>query len=164
MSAPCQTLSLTSSSRPSGLDRLITATNSLTPSETRSFAYDAADNMVRNSGLCAATPNLVYPAQGATSGRPHAPATICGATVAYDAKAIPSAMIAMVQASRAHAHSSMIWKTDRLRSPRMVSQPSLPMAQMANVCRNPMAAPRPIISEEKGTHPFDSHLIRTLII
>jgi RHS repeat-associated protein len=68
-----------------GLDRLITATNNLTPSETRSYAYDAADNMVRNSGLCAATPNLVYPAQGATSVRPHAPATICGAAVVYDA-------------------------------------------------------------------------------
>jgi RHS repeat-associated protein len=73
-----------------GLDRLITATNSLTPSETRSYAYDVADNMVRNtgpntSGACAATPNLVYPAQGATSVRPHAPATICGSAVAYDA-------------------------------------------------------------------------------
>jgi RHS repeat-associated protein len=37
------------------------------------------------SGACAATPNLVYPAQGSTSVRPHAPATICGAAVAYDA-------------------------------------------------------------------------------
>jgi RHS repeat-associated protein len=68
-----------------GLDRLITATNSLTPSETRSFAYDAADNMVRNSGLCATTLNLVYPAQGAASVRPHAPLSICGGNVAYDA-------------------------------------------------------------------------------
>jgi RHS repeat-associated protein len=68
-----------------GLDRLITATNSLTPSENRSYAYDAADNMVRNSGLCVASPNLVYPAPGATSVRPHAPATICGAAVVYDA-------------------------------------------------------------------------------
>jgi RHS repeat-associated protein len=73
-----------------GLDRLVTATNSLTPSETRSYAYDAADNMVQNSGpttsgACAATPNLVYPAPGPTSVRPHAPATICGTAVAYDA-------------------------------------------------------------------------------
>jgi RHS repeat-associated protein len=48
-----------------GVDRLITADND-TNSEDRSFAYDDADNMIYNSGLCtgsAAAPNLVYPAQ-----------------------------------------------------------------------------------------------------
>jgi hypothetical protein len=33
-----------------GLDRLITATNTATPSETRTYAYDAADNMEKEKG------------------------------------------------------------------------------------------------------------------
>ena len=41
--------------------------------------------MVFNSGICASNPNMVYPAQGATSVRPHAPISICGAAVSYDA-------------------------------------------------------------------------------
>ena len=49
------------------------------------YAYDDADNMVFNSKLCAANPNMVYPAQGAASGHPHAPNTICGTPVTYDA-------------------------------------------------------------------------------
>ncbi len=41
--------------------------------------------MVFNSGLCAANPNMVYPVQGAGSVRPHAPTSICGSAVSYDA-------------------------------------------------------------------------------
>jgi hypothetical protein len=41
--------------------------------------------MVFNSKLCAANPNLVYPAQGLASGHPHAPNSICGSPVTYDA-------------------------------------------------------------------------------
>jgi hypothetical protein len=33
----------------------------------------------------AANPNLVYPTQGATAVRPHAPTSICGTAVSYDA-------------------------------------------------------------------------------
>ena len=65
--------------------RLLTATNTGNSVNNRSFAYDAADNMVFNSGICASNPNMVYPAQGATSVRPHAPISICGAAVSYDA-------------------------------------------------------------------------------
>jgi RHS repeat-associated protein len=68
-----------------GLDRLILADNGNGTADDRAYAYDTADNMIRNSGLCAANPNLVYPAQGAAAIRPHAPASICGAPVAYDA-------------------------------------------------------------------------------
>jgi YD repeat-containing protein len=69
-----------------GLDRLITS-DSDTNADDRSFAYDDADNMIYNSGLCAgsaASPNLVYPAQGVTSGRPYGPSRICGTPVTYD--------------------------------------------------------------------------------
>jgi hypothetical protein len=48
----------------------------------------AADNMTYNSALCAgsaASPNLAYPAQGATAVRPHIPTSICGSAVTYDA-------------------------------------------------------------------------------
>jgi RHS repeat-associated protein len=45
-----------------GMDRLSSATSDV-PADSRSFAYDDADNMVWNSGLCAANPNMVYPAQ-----------------------------------------------------------------------------------------------------
>lgn len=41
--------------------------------------------MVFNSGLCASNPNFVYPTQGATAVRPHAPTSICGTAVTYDA-------------------------------------------------------------------------------
>ncbi len=64
------------------LDRLISADNDNGTTDDRLYAYDDADNMVRNSGLCAANPNMVYPA--ATVPRPHAPTAICGAPVSYD--------------------------------------------------------------------------------
>ena len=67
------------------LDRLTSASNVNTPAETVSYAYDDADNMLYNSSLCAANPNMVYPTQGATSIRPHAPTSICGTSVTYDA-------------------------------------------------------------------------------
>jgi YD repeat-containing protein len=66
-----------------GLDRLITADNGSGITEDRSFAYDAVDNLIFNSGLCAANPNLAYPAAGTP--RPHAPTSICGVPVTYDA-------------------------------------------------------------------------------
>ena len=68
-----------------GLDRLIAADNQNGVSDDASYAYDDADNMVFNSKLCAANPNMVYPAQGVASGRPHAPTSICGTPVTYDA-------------------------------------------------------------------------------
>ena len=61
-----------------------TATSSIA-TQSRTYAYDDADNMVFNSGLCASNPNMVYPVQGATSVRPHAPTSICGTAVSYDA-------------------------------------------------------------------------------
>ncbi len=73
-----------------GLDRLVTADNINTNSEDRSYLYDAADNMLRNSGLNAtACPgitanNMVFPVQGVNVVRPHAPTSICGAAVTYD--------------------------------------------------------------------------------
>jgi RHS repeat-associated protein len=68
-----------------GLDRLITADNQNGTGDDATYAYDAADNMVFNSRLCAANPNMAYPAQGASSGHPHAPTSICGTPVTYDA-------------------------------------------------------------------------------
>jgi RHS repeat-associated protein len=67
-----------------GLDRLVSA-DGFGSADDRAYAYDAADNMVWNSGLCAQNPNMVYPAPGATAIRPHAPTSICGAAVTYDA-------------------------------------------------------------------------------
>jgi YD repeat-containing protein len=67
------------------LDRLITADNGNGVGDDRTYAYDDADNMTYNSALCASNPNLVYPTQGATSVRPHAPTSICGTAVTYDA-------------------------------------------------------------------------------
>jgi RHS repeat-associated protein len=74
------------------LDRLITADNGVGTADDRTYAYDDADNLTYNSGLCAANPNLVYPdgngasaGQGMSSGRPHAPSTICGVAATYDA-------------------------------------------------------------------------------
>lgn len=75
-----------------GLGRLVLADRAAGGAEDRSFAYDDADNLVWNSGLCAANPNLVYPdgngaapGQGLSAGRPHAPTAICGSPVTYDA-------------------------------------------------------------------------------
>ncbi len=68
-----------------GLDRLISADNQNGTADDATYAYDDADNMVFNSKLCAANPNMVYPAQGVASGHPHAPNSICGAAVTYDA-------------------------------------------------------------------------------
>jgi RHS repeat-associated protein len=70
------------------LDRLISADSGAGTVDDRAYAYDDADNLVYNSGLCAgsaASPNILYPAQGASSVRPHAPQTICGSLVTYDA-------------------------------------------------------------------------------
>jgi hypothetical protein len=67
-------------------DRRALADNSLiNPDQGRAYRYDDADNMVFNSGLCASNPNMVYPAQGAGSVRPHAPTSICGTAIRYDA-------------------------------------------------------------------------------
>ena len=69
-----------------GLDRLVSA-NGQGVNQDRTFAYDDADNMVLNSGLCAGsptTPNLLYPTQGPGSVRPHAPTSVCGTAVSYD--------------------------------------------------------------------------------
>ncbi len=72
-----------------GFDRLSLADSSLAnPDQDRAYRYDEADNMVFNSGLCggmAGADNMVYPAQGATSVQPHAPTSICGSAVSYDA-------------------------------------------------------------------------------
>ena len=56
-----------------GLDRLISADNQNGTGDDAAYAYDAADNMMWNSRLCAANPNMVYPAQGSTAIHPHAP-------------------------------------------------------------------------------------------
>jgi YD repeat-containing protein len=51
-----------------GLDRLISADNQNGTADDATYAYDDADNMVFNSKLCAANPNMVYPTQGVGSG------------------------------------------------------------------------------------------------
>jgi RHS repeat-associated protein len=66
-----------------GLDRLISADNDNGVLDDRQYAYDDADNLIYNSGLCAGTPNLLYPTAGQP--RPHAPTSICAAPVSYDA-------------------------------------------------------------------------------
>jgi toxin ParE1/3/4 len=68
-----------------GLDRLYYADNDNGTADDRWYGYDAADNMILNSGLCAGNPNMAYPTQAAYSGHPHAPSSICGKTVSYDA-------------------------------------------------------------------------------
>ena len=68
-----------------GLDRLILADNANGTADDRSYAYDDIDNVVFNSGLCAANPSMAYPAPGAAAVRPHAPTSICGTAVSYDA-------------------------------------------------------------------------------
>jgi hypothetical protein len=54
---------------------------------SRAYAYSAADNLIYNSGLrcggSATAPNIEYPAQGVSKGRPHAPKSICGSPVTY---------------------------------------------------------------------------------
>jgi RHS repeat-associated protein len=65
-----------------GLDRLISANNGAGTVDDRTYAYDDADNMLFNSGLCAGSPTMVYPATGQP--RPHAPIAICGTAVSYD--------------------------------------------------------------------------------
>ena len=65
------------------MDRLISADNQNGMSDDAAYAYDDADNMVFNSKLCAQNPNLLYPATG--QAHPHAPNSICGVPVAYDA-------------------------------------------------------------------------------
>ncbi len=62
------------------LDRLISADNLGGSAEDRTYAYDDADNLTVNSALCGGTA-LSYGA----GGRPHAPSSICGAAVTYDA-------------------------------------------------------------------------------
>ena len=52
--------------------------------QSRDFAYDLADNMTRNTGLCGGNA-MTYPAQGTGAAHPHAPDTICGSAVTYDA-------------------------------------------------------------------------------
>ncbi|WP_421696613.1 RHS repeat-associated core domain-containing protein [Aestuariivirga sp.] len=67
-----------------GLDRLIAADHLGGTAEDRSFAYDDADNLIYNSALCAGSaqaPNLVYQ----PGPHPHAPVSICGSPVSYDA-------------------------------------------------------------------------------
>jgi RHS repeat-associated protein len=71
-----------------GLDRLISADNQNGTADDATYAYDDADNMVFNSKLCAANPNMVYlsPVTGQPpSPHPHAPISICGEPVTYDA-------------------------------------------------------------------------------
>jgi RHS repeat-associated protein len=77
------------------LDRLVKAKPGVIAPATLAampvdFAYDDADNMTLNASLCAT--NLSYPdangaaaGQGNASGRPHAPTSICGVSVSYDA-------------------------------------------------------------------------------
>jgi RHS repeat-associated protein len=73
------------------LGRLASADNQSGTADDKYYVYDDADNMVYNSALnCGVYPaNITYPAQGLTSVRPHAPASICGTQVAnqvtYDA-------------------------------------------------------------------------------
>ena len=64
------------------LERLVSADNQMGTGDDRTYAYDDADNLIANSGLCPGA-GLVYPAPG--SPRPHAPVSICGTPVAYDA-------------------------------------------------------------------------------
>jgi RHS repeat-associated protein len=60
------------------LDRLVSARNH--GGATTTYAYDNADNLIANSALCAGQ-GLVY----GSGKRPHAPVSICGAPVTYDA-------------------------------------------------------------------------------
>ena len=63
------------------LDRLVSADNLGGTAEDRTYAYDDADNLTANSALCPGAA-LVYAAGGP---HPHAPVSICGTPVTYDA-------------------------------------------------------------------------------
>ncbi|MBK7078323.1 MAG: VCBS repeat-containing protein [Myxococcales bacterium] len=63
------------------LSRLTSATNPTDPTQNQTFTYDLADNLTSNSRLGAYT----YPAQGATSVRPHAVTAAGGVAYGYDA-------------------------------------------------------------------------------
>jgi RHS repeat-associated protein len=84
------------------LDRVVCARNTLLAGTTqadcstiiagstveplsRRYAYDAADNIVLNTGYCVGNPNIFYPTQGPTAARPHAPLGMCNAGFTYDA-------------------------------------------------------------------------------
>jgi RHS repeat-associated protein len=69
-----------------GLDRLISADNQNGTADDATYAYDNADNMVYNSKLCAANPNLVYSEQPAP---PPLPASI-DLTRIYNAQMVAS--------------------------------------------------------------------------
>ena len=60
----------------------ITADNGNGTADDRTYAYDDIDNMVFNSGLCAANPNLVYPASVA----PPPPPSLVNLTDTYPAQ------------------------------------------------------------------------------
>ncbi|MEI8180322.1 toxin TcdB middle/N-terminal domain-containing protein [Aestuariivirga sp.] len=62
------------------LDRLVSADNQGGTVDDRSYGYDDADNLVANSALCGGAA-LVYGA----GAHPHAPVSICGTPVSYDA-------------------------------------------------------------------------------
>ena len=67
-----------------GLDRLVFADNLGGTADDVSYAYDDADDLIYNSALCAGSPqapNLVYQ----PGPHPHAPVSICGSAVSYDA-------------------------------------------------------------------------------
>jgi RHS repeat-associated protein len=51
----------------------------------RIFDHDASDNMTKNTLLCATSPTMAYPTGSASAIRPHAPTSICGTAVSYDA-------------------------------------------------------------------------------
>jgi RHS repeat-associated protein len=71
-----------------GLDRLFYANVNNWAAGSAAYTYDDADNMTYNSSLCwnsTNSPNITYPAQGVASGHPHAPNSICGTAVTYDA-------------------------------------------------------------------------------
>jgi RHS repeat-associated protein len=51
----------------------------------RIFDHDSSDNMTKNTLLCATSPTMAYPTGSASAIRPHAPTSICGTAVSYDA-------------------------------------------------------------------------------
>jgi RHS repeat-associated protein len=63
-----------------GIDRLLSAANSVDSSTSRSFTYDDAGNMATNSGLGAYS----YPTQGPTAVRPHAVTAAGANSYSYD--------------------------------------------------------------------------------
>jgi YD repeat-containing protein len=63
------------------LDRLLTSVNTSDTGANRSFTYDAAGNILTNSGIGTYT----YPAQGPTAVRPHAQTAAGASNFTYDA-------------------------------------------------------------------------------